>query len=202
MIESETDVYASASLLYGLLITLILLYYSIDLSSYPSMEVFATYNSKTFSSMGYNLVDNEWSKKDSAQAKSKLLKVSKSISNPMIVVIKELEDLKDHFTDIKKVVMLFQESTSKVLDLGKSTNTEIGSIRLALDGFKQEDIKPFTRVFTRMDFLKSQVNSSNDILLFVSTTPTPPFLKMMKKIMINYFITCSRTSHTFWISGE
>ncbi|PHU20344.1 putative LRR receptor-like serine/threonine-protein kinase [Capsicum chinense] len=88
------------------------------------------------SNMGYVMVYNEWCKKNSARSKSELPKVSKSVFNPMITVLKELEELKDHFKDIEEGVMLLQESTSKILNLGKSTSTDIGLVRLDLDGFK------------------------------------------------------------------
>ncbi|KAF3639876.1 hypothetical protein FXO37_23782 [Capsicum annuum] len=136
MLESAANVHASASLPYGLLITHILFYYSIDLSTYPSVEVSSTYYSNTFANTIYVLVDNESCKKDSARAKFELPKISKSISNPMITILKELEDLKDHFKAIKEGVMLFQESTSNMSDLGKSIRTNRGSVWLAFDGFK------------------------------------------------------------------
>ncbi|KAM3216881.1 hypothetical protein P3L10_026323 [Capsicum annuum] len=59
MLESAADDHASASLPYVLLITKILLYYSINLSEYPVVKVQSTYESKTFASMGYVLVNNE-----------------------------------------------------------------------------------------------------------------------------------------------
>lgn len=102
MLESAVDVFPSISLLYELLITQILLCYSIDLSTYLLVEVFATYDSKTFANMGYVLVKNEWCKKNSSRAKSNLPKVIMSISNPMLPVLKELEYLKNHFKTNRK----------------------------------------------------------------------------------------------------
>lgn len=62
----------------------------------------------------------------------------------MITMLKELEEIKDRFKAVEEGVILLQESTSKLLNLGKSTSTDIGVVRLALDGFKQEGIKLFT----------------------------------------------------------
>lgn len=58
--KSVADAHTSTSLPYGLLITIILFHYFIDLSEYPTVEVSATYDSKTFSSMGYVLLYTEW----------------------------------------------------------------------------------------------------------------------------------------------
>ncbi|KAF3683484.1 hypothetical protein FXO37_01798 [Capsicum annuum] len=150
----------------------------------------ATYDSKTFASMGYVLVEDEWCKKDSARAKSELPKVSKSISNPSIAVMKELEEIKDRLKSIEEIVMLIQELTSKLMDLGKSTSTDIGVVRLALNGFKQEGIKLFTRVFTRMDSLKSQVTFFNDDSIVFVQNSYSSFFKNVEIPMTNSAITC------------
>lgn len=57
MLESATDVHTSASLPHGMLITIILLHYSIDLSDYLVVEFLSIYDSKTFTSMDYVLVE-------------------------------------------------------------------------------------------------------------------------------------------------
>lgn len=59
MIKSIVDSHASASLHYGLLITQILLHYGIDILSSPVVEVSANYDSNTFASMGYVLIENK-----------------------------------------------------------------------------------------------------------------------------------------------
>ncbi|KAF3627542.1 hypothetical protein FXO38_28700 [Capsicum annuum] len=117
MLESAADAHTSTSLPYGLLITRIILYHSIDRAAYPVVEVFATYDSNTFASMGYFL---------------------------------DLEDLKDHLKTIEEGVIMFQESTAKLLELGKGTRTDIVKVRLTIDGFNQEGIKLLTKVLTHM----------------------------------------------------
>lgn len=154
MLECATDAHASTSLHCGLLITKILLYYSIYLSVYLVVEVSATYDSKTFASMGYILLDNEWCKKDSAKEKSNLPKVSKSISNPMFHMLMELEEIKDQFKTIDEGLILLQESTTRLLQLGKDTNSDVGKVRLSIDIFKQVGIKIFNKMFDRVESIK------------------------------------------------
>lgn len=112
MLGREEDAQTSSILPYGRLITQIFQLYSIDLSSYPTVEISATYDSKTFTSMVYVSVDEEWCRKDSAKEKLDLPKVSKPISNPMFQVLSKLEELK--VKTIKDGVVLLQESTSKL----------------------------------------------------------------------------------------
>lgn len=61
-----------------------------------------TYNSKIFAIMGYVLIDNEWCKKESTKAKADLPKVSKNISNPVLFVMKEIEEIKKRLKTIEK----------------------------------------------------------------------------------------------------
>lgn len=63
MVKSADDSHASVSLPFGLPITLILIYYGIELSTYPVVEVFAIYDLKTFTSIGYVLIEKKWRKK-------------------------------------------------------------------------------------------------------------------------------------------
>lgn len=114
MLESAVDAYASTIPPYGLLITRIFHYYSINLSVYPMVEVSTTYDSKTFAIMGYVMVDKEWYK-DSVKAKSDLLKVRKFVYNPMLPILKELGELKDRIKTIEKGLFLLQEPNSKIL---------------------------------------------------------------------------------------
>lgn len=65
------------------------------------VEVSAIYDSKTFASMGYILFDNEWCQKESIKNRLDTLKVSKSMSNPMLFVAKKIEELKDRLTTIE-----------------------------------------------------------------------------------------------------
>src|SRR5688572_5746731 len=56
MLESVEDSNPSASLPYGLLVSRILVDSLVDLSNYKPIEISATYDTKTFASMGYVLV--------------------------------------------------------------------------------------------------------------------------------------------------
>lgn len=136
MFESAADDHASTIFPYGLPITRILLHYSIDLFEYPLVEVSATYNSKTFTSMGYVSIDSEWSKKDLSKTQSDTLKVSKSMSNPVFSTVKELEKLKDRLKEIKEGLMGLQESTTRLLQLSKKTSTDMVNVRVSLDSLK------------------------------------------------------------------
>lgn len=59
MLESVVKSHASASLPYKLIIAIIVLQYRTDISAFLVVEVSAIYDSKTFASMEYVLLDNE-----------------------------------------------------------------------------------------------------------------------------------------------
>ncbi|KAF3646614.1 hypothetical protein FXO37_20353 [Capsicum annuum] len=115
MFKSTADVHAFASLYYGLLITRILLHYSINFLKYLVVELSATYDSKTTTNMGYVLVKNEWCNKDSTKSWSDVLKVRKSISNPMLSLVKEIEELKDRLKVIEEWLLVLQKLTTRLL---------------------------------------------------------------------------------------
>ncbi|KAF3676021.1 Glutaminyl-peptide cyclotransferase [Capsicum annuum] len=49
---------------------------------------------------------------------------------------KEIEELKGRLTSIEKGISRIQESTAKLIQLTKETSTDIGKVRISLDGFK------------------------------------------------------------------
>lgn len=113
-----------------MLITKILLHYSIDLSGFPAVEVSTAYDSKTLSNIGYVLVDNEWYKEESAKEKVDLPKVSKNVANPIFSVLKEVEEIQEFLKSIEEGMIGIQESTNKLLQLDKDTRTNVGKVCL------------------------------------------------------------------------
>lgn len=75
--ERYEDSNAYASIPYGLLISRILVDRRVDLSMFNPIEINATYDSLTFSSMGYVHLGNKWVKKDSVKAKIETVKPTK-----------------------------------------------------------------------------------------------------------------------------
>ncbi|KAF3641605.1 hypothetical protein FXO38_03906 [Capsicum annuum] len=112
---------------------------------------------------------------------AKYSKVSKSVSNPSVSLMKELKELKHKFKDIEEGIMQLQESSTKLLDLVNSIISEIIMVRLGLDGLKQEGDKLFAQVLSRMDSLKSLVSSSNDDLAIFVQNSYSSFVKNIKK---------------------
>lgn len=87
-------------------------YYSIDLLGYLPIEVSATYDSKTFTSMVYALVQSEWCKKESVKDRFDLHSISNSFAKPKSIVLKEIEEVKGHLHGIKETLVSLQEPVS------------------------------------------------------------------------------------------
>lgn len=109
MLESTANTHASASLSYGLFINRILNYYFIDLLGFPKVKVTATYDCKTFTSMGYALIGNKWYRKDSVKSRSDLPKVSKSDTNSTFTLLKDMKKFKGILKGIEKGMLGLQE---------------------------------------------------------------------------------------------
>lgn len=65
-----------------------------DLSKYTPVEVAATYDSRTFSSVGYTLVNKKWHKKKSLKAKVDAPKATRASADSVSLLLKEAEDIK------------------------------------------------------------------------------------------------------------
>ncbi|XP_047270395.1 uncharacterized protein LOC124899532 [Capsicum annuum] len=158
MLERTRKANALASLLYGLLITWILLFYCIDLTAYLSVEVVATYDSRTFSSMEYVLVENEWCRKESGHAK---------VEPPKMGLAKEENK---RFWEVFDEVVRGMPSFEKIFIRG-DFNGHIGSLARGYDnvygGFSFRDrneesaaFLDFTRAFglvvVNLNFLKKE----------------------------------------------
>lgn len=109
----------------------------------------------------------------------------------MLPVLKELEKLRDRMKTIEEGLMLLQESTSKLLKLGKDTRNDVSRVSMAIDRLKQEGVKLLFKVFLHVESLKTKVNSSNNDLLYLSRTSIPPSLRMSRNPKNDSVITCT-----------
>lgn len=70
----------------------------VDLSAFRAIKVFATYDSRTFESMGYILVDNNWHKKNSVKVKAEVPKSTRIFKDLAAVLTKEVDNLRHIYT--------------------------------------------------------------------------------------------------------
>uniref|UniRef100_M1DUH3 Uncharacterized protein n=1 Tax=Solanum tuberosum TaxID=4113 RepID=M1DUH3_SOLTU len=89
MLESANDPSGTASLPDGLLISRILFDRLVDLSSFKPLEIIATYDTRTFSSMGYVLVGTTWLKKKSVKARTKSVKPTRIYADSTAILLKD-----------------------------------------------------------------------------------------------------------------
>lgn len=94
MLESTEDSNPTASLPYSLLISRILRDSQVDLFRFKATEVSATYDSHTFASMGYTLIDNQWHKKVSLKWKTDAPKSTRISADYVALITKEVDEIK------------------------------------------------------------------------------------------------------------
>lgn len=73
-----------------------------NLLAFLTLEVPSIYDSNTLSSMDYFLVGREWCKKESMKAKIDFPKVSKTITNFVFVVLKDIEEVKENLRGLEE----------------------------------------------------------------------------------------------------
>ncbi|KAF3641084.1 hypothetical protein FXO38_21797 [Capsicum annuum] len=127
----------------------------------------ATYDSKTFSSMGCVLDEGEWCKKESVKAKFDLLRVGKIISNSSSAVFKDIEEDKELLRGLEKGTVNLQEFVAKLVQLEKATITEIIAVGFTLQGGFDSNPDPNQgmAILTRQAVFKAFIIT--DVIAFV-----------------------------------
>ncbi|KAH0661282.1 hypothetical protein KY284_026213 [Solanum tuberosum] len=136
MFESSKDSNSSANLSYGLLISRIIIDSLVDLSQFKHVFIDVTYD-RTFSTMGYVLIDNKWHKKESAKERAKALKASCISDDSAAILLKEAKDIEVHLDGLKSYMQVLQDTIRKVLQISKDLGTDIGKLRLEVEGLKK-----------------------------------------------------------------
>lgn len=104
----------SASIPYGLLISCILADTLVDLCGYKPVKISATYNSRSFSSMGYIQVGDQWHK-NSVKAKADTVRLTKVSVDAVTLLLKNMDEVKNRLLVIEENLQVFQESASKII---------------------------------------------------------------------------------------
>uniref|UniRef100_M1DGR1 Uncharacterized protein n=1 Tax=Solanum tuberosum TaxID=4113 RepID=M1DGR1_SOLTU len=137
MFESSEDSSSSANLSYGLLISRIIIDSFVDLSQFKHVVIDVTYDTRTFSIMGYVLIDNKWHKKESAKARAKALKASCISDDSTAILLKEAKNIKVHLDGLESYMQVLQDTIGKVILISKDLGTDIGKLRLEVEGLKK-----------------------------------------------------------------
>jgi len=151
----------------------------VDLSMFTPIVINATYDSHTFSSMGYVQVENKWVKKVSVKARAKTSKPTKISTDSASVLMQDNDELKTRFFGVERGLETLHDVVEKVFLLQKDTTTDVGKLRIAMTGIKQEGISTVNKLIRQVDFLKSGVSSSNnDLAVTVQTSYSSLSLSM------------------------
>ncbi|KAH0650390.1 hypothetical protein KY284_030302 [Solanum tuberosum] len=193
MLESVEDTNATASLPHGLLISHIFVDRLVDLSMFTHVVVNATYDSRTFSSMGYVQVENKWVNKDSVKDRSESVKPIKITAESAALLLQDTEELKTRILVIERGLETLHNVVEKVFRLQKDTNTNVGKLRIVMTGIKQEGISTVNKLIQQVDSLKSGVNSSNtDLAVMVQTS----YSSLSRNVECSYNSLCGKVINT------
>ncbi|KAL3337878.1 hypothetical protein AABB24_030166 [Solanum stoloniferum] len=140
MLKSANDPSRTTSLPYGLLISHILLDRLVDLSSLKPLKIFATYDTRTFSSMGYVLVGTTWLKKESVKARSESVKPTRISADSAAILLRDSEEIKAQLTALEEGLEKLLNITDRLVYLNKGTSIDVGKLHLALTSVKQDGI--------------------------------------------------------------
>ncbi|KAH0670729.1 hypothetical protein KY290_026127 [Solanum tuberosum] len=155
MVESSEDNISSASLPYGLLISRIIVNSLVDLSQFMPALIDATYDTRTFSSMGYVLINDKWYKKESVQQRA-----DAPYPRPLA----------------SQLTQLLCFSKSRTL-----SSTDVGKLRLEVEGLKKEVIRSVNTILKEVNSIKSGVDSAYNKLAVTVHTSYSNFSKNVER---------------------
>lgn len=136
MIECVENSNPLTSLLYELLISRIIIENMVDLSKFKPTKISSTYDTRTFSSMGYTLVDKKWHKKEALNSKIDAPEATRVSQLYFHYVKGSWWDQKSHFCLGTNMLVLWC-LTEKILQSCKDTSIDVGKLNLNIDGFKK-----------------------------------------------------------------
>ncbi|KAK4718095.1 hypothetical protein R3W88_016433 [Solanum pinnatisectum] len=181
MLESVEDPNAFVSFLYGLLISHILVDHLVDISMFTPVVINTTYDSRTFSSLGYVEVENNWVKKDSVKARAETIKPTKISAESAALLMQNHDELKICLLAVECGLETLHDAVEKVFRQQKDTSTNMGKLRIAMTKIKQEGITTFSKLIQQIDSLKSGVSSSNNNLAVTVQTPYSSLSRNVKR---------------------
>lgn len=170
MIENAAE--SRPHVLYGLIISCILIGLNIDLFDYKPLEVFATYNIQIFATMGYLLIDGKWLKKGSVKLKVKRSCSSEITADSAPDLLKEVGEIKERLSALEDGMQHMQEKMDKILQLSKDTGTDVGKLQISMDSIQQQGIKTVNKLINRVvDSLNHGAGSSQiDLAVTIQTS--------------------------------
>uniref|UniRef100_M1DVC2 Uncharacterized protein n=1 Tax=Solanum tuberosum TaxID=4113 RepID=M1DVC2_SOLTU len=108
--------------------------------------------------------------------------------------------LKTQLLAVKCGLETLCDAVEKVFCLQNDTSTDMGKLRIAMTGIKQEGISTFNELIKQVDSLKSGVSSSNnDLAVTVQTS----YSSLSRNVERSYNSFCGKIINTFkYILGD
>ncbi|KAH0712306.1 hypothetical protein KY289_008265 [Solanum tuberosum] len=140
------------------------------ISRFTPAVINATYDSRTFSSMGYVQVENKWVKKDSIKERAETSKPTKISADSAALLLQDNDELKTRLLGVERGLETLHDAVEKVFRLQKDTTTDVGKLRIAMTRIKQEGISTVNKFTHQVDSLKGGFSfSNNDFAVSVQT---------------------------------
>lgn len=104
------------------------------------MDIVGTYDTNTFKSMRYVLIDFQWCKKHYFKALYAKSKPWKSLVDSAAVLLKKVEGLQERLIIVKYDMLSPQKSMGKIYQVNKHKGVDVGKLRITVDSFKGEGV--------------------------------------------------------------
>ncbi|KAH0720474.1 hypothetical protein KY284_005504 [Solanum tuberosum] len=151
----------------------------VDLSKYMSVLVDATYDTRTFSSMRYVLVNDKWYKKESVQSRGDTPKATRISADYAALFLKEAEHIKLH----------------------KDSSTDVGKLCLEVGALKKDAIRSVNTIIKEVNSIKIGADSAHNELAVSMHTSYYTFSKIVER-SLNIFCRNVLNTLKYFLSGR
>ncbi|KAH0773445.1 hypothetical protein KY290_010582 [Solanum tuberosum] len=101
----------------------------------------------------------------------------------------DTDELKTRLLGVERGLETLNNAAKKVFRLQKDTTTDVGKLRIAMTGIKQEGISTVNKFIKQVDSLKSGVSSSNnDLVVTVQTS----YSSLSRNVELSYNSFCGK----------
>ncbi|KAH0723716.1 hypothetical protein KY289_006760 [Solanum tuberosum] len=201
MIESVEDSNPLASFPYGLLISRIIVDSLVDLSKYMYVLIDATYETRTFSTTRYVLVNDKWYKKESVHSRADTPKATRISADSVALLLKEAEHIKVRLAGLETHKQVLQDTLGRVLQLHKDSSTDVGKLRLEVGGLKKDVIRSVNTILKKVNSIKTGADSAHNKLVVSMHTSYSTLSKTVER-SLNTFCKNVLNTLKYFLGGR
>ncbi|KAH0719077.1 hypothetical protein KY290_012743 [Solanum tuberosum] len=130
---------------------------------------------------GICLINNKWYKKEFVQQRADAPKVTRISVDSAALLLKEADLIKVRLDGLESHMQVLQDTIGKVLQLHKDSSTDVGKLRLEVEGLKKQAIRYVNTILKEVNSIKTGADSAHNELDAIVHTSYSNFSKNVER---------------------